>query len=854
VARSGHGQPRLATPLIERPQFRDRLDTGRPLTVLRAPAGFGKTTLAAQWLRDRAAPTKITAWLRPPATDDPNVFWSAVVEALARAGLSVTADTDSSAPRAALDLALRLDGPPVLLVIDDLDNVSDPTVDEHLVQLLREAPRLRLLITLSGGRRFRAGRVTNLDTANVAAADLLFTVDETTKLAAALMAPQPAITAETVHRQCAGSPALTRAVLVEIADRRPPAGEAEVVAIVDEIAGDFLRDRVNRAPAARGLLNFALTTSAAEELTVSLVEALTEDPAAESYLEHWAGAGALLVDRRGGEPVYRWPPAARRLLAAELYRQHPERIAPLHALLAKAYLDDHPGWAIGHAVQAQDWALVVRVIDTAWRALLVEQRERLYDAITATPPSFLRTSRRATAMRDVMLQVPAYNMLTTNVLPGAPEALEVLSRSDNAPEQLDVALAVLVAFRNCASVEAARSVALRVLDFARATRAAHPAAIAKLFPSVLAQVGAALLAAGDRGRALDPYREAYQRASEGAFDYVARDAASKLAFIHALDGDLRRASLWLQRYEDAPATSSWLSTYFEPAVATAALLTALDRLAIREAVGISNQVTPPLFPDRLRGLYLYGRALLALHDGTTADLLDELDEASSEQRDLATAGGHEAALLAAAKADLLLALGRGNQARAVLLGDHRDHPALRVSHARLALLTGDHATALRYTNDPQWERRASVRGRQELALIHAVAAHRCGHRTIATQTLNRVAEAARATGALRPFVTVPRHELHQMAADAPAAAALLASEPVARHPDMFPESVPVVTLTQREQLVLEKLATGLTLQQTADALVVSYNTIRTQQASIYRKLGVDARADAVTRARQCGLL
>jgi LuxR family maltose regulon positive regulatory protein len=71
---------------------------------------------------------------------------------------------------------------------------------------------------------------------------------------------------------------------------------------------------------------------------------------------------------------------------------------------------------------------------------------------------------------------------------------------------------------------------------------------------------------------------------------------------------------------------------------------------------------------------------------------------------------------------------------------------------------------------------------------------------------------------------------------------------------MFPESVPVVTLTQREQLVLEKLATGLTLQQTADALVVSYNTIRTQQASIYRKLGVDARADAVTRARQCGLL
>ncbi|HEX3336438.1 MAG TPA: LuxR C-terminal-related transcriptional regulator [Jatrophihabitans sp.] len=854
MARSGHGQPRLATPLIERPQLRDRLDSGRPLTVLRAPPGFGKTTLAAQWLRDRAAPTKITAWLRPRATDDPDVFWSAVVEALARAGLCVTA---SSAPRTALDLALRLDGPPVLLVIDDLDNVSDPTVDDHLVQLLREAPRLRLLITLPGGRRLRAGRVVDLDTTTVAAADLLFTVEETTELAAALMAPQPAITAETVYRECAGSPALTRAVLVEIADRRPPAGEAEVVAIVDEIAGDFLRDRVRREPAAAGLLDFALTTSAAEELTVSLVEALTEDRAAKSYLEHWAGTGALLVDRRGGEPVYRWPAAARRLFAAELHRRQPERIAALHARLAEAYLDDHPGWAIGHAVQAQDWALVVRVVDTGWRALLVEHRERLYDAITATPPSFLRTSRRATAMRDVMLQVPASSMLTTNVLPAAPEALDVLSRSDNAPEQLDVALAVLVAFRNCASVEDARGFALRVLHFARATRAAHPAAIAKLFPSVLAQVGAALLAAGDRGRALDPYREAYQRAAEGSFDYVARDAASKIAFIHGLDGDLRRASLWLQRYEDAPATSSWLSTYFEPAVATAALLSALDRLAIRDAVGISDLVAPPLFPDRLHSLYLYGRALLALHDGTTADLLDELDEldeASSEQRDLAVAGRHDGALLAAAKADLLLALGRGNQARAVLFGEHRDHPALRVGHARLALLTGDHASALRYANDPRWERRAGMRSRQELTLIHAVAAHRCGHRSIATQALNRVAEAARATGALRPLVTVPRHELLQLVDDVPAAAELLVAEPVAQHPDVFPESVPVVTLSQREQLVLEKLAAGLTLQQTADALVVSYNTIRTQQASIYRKLGVDARADAVARARQWGLL
>jgi LuxR family maltose regulon positive regulatory protein len=322
--------------------------------------------------------------------------------------------------------------------------------------------------------------------------------------------------------------------------------------------------------------------------------------------------------------------------------------------------------------------------------------------------------------------------------------------------------------------------------------------------------------------------------------------------IHALDGDLHQTAVWLARYEDAPPASSWLTTYFEPAATTARLLAALDRMSIAEAGEISGRLVPPLFPDGMRGLYLYARALLALHDGRAADLLDELDEPQRHQ--VATGPPYEPALLAAARVDLLLALGRGNQARAVLLGRHRDHPALRLGHARLALLTGDHAGALRYAHDPQWERRAGMRSRQEMLLVHAVAAHRTGAHDLAAQSLHRAAEAARATGALRPFTTVPRAELRAIAGDLPALRDLLDTEQLARHPDVFPERVPVANLTQRERLVLKKLASGLTLQQTADALVVSYNTIRTQQASIYHKLGVDSRADAVARARQWSLL
>jgi DNA-binding CsgD family transcriptional regulator len=68
--------------------------------------------------------------------------------------------------------------------------------------------------------------------------------------------------------------------------------------------------------------------------------------------------------------------------------------------------------------------------------------------------------------------------------------------------------------------------------------------------------------------------------------------------------------------------------------------------------------------------------------------------------------------------------------------------------------------------------------------------------------------------------------------------------------------VTVARLTDREARVLEKLAGGLIVQQTADALVVSYNTVKTQQRSVFHKLGVDNRADAdaVARARRWGLL
>jgi DNA-binding CsgD family transcriptional regulator len=60
-------------------------------------------------------------------------------------------------------------------------------------------------------------------------------------------------------------------------------------------------------------------------------------------------------------------------------------------------------------------------------------------------------------------------------------------------------------------------------------------------------------------------------------------------------------------------------------------------------------------------------------------------------------------------------------------------------------------------------------------------------------------------------------------------------------------------LTRRERVVLANLAEDVTLEQIANRLFVTRNTVKSQVRSVYRKLGVSTRADAVAWARQAGL-
>jgi LuxR family maltose regulon positive regulatory protein len=186
--------PPPRTVVVPRPRLIDRLEAGLQgkLTVITAPAGYGKITLVSAWHATEAGQAWPLAWLAlDPNDNDPVRFWTYVISALqtVQPGLgtdrcagpaSVTHASSLGAILTLLINALARIPHPVVLVRDDYHAITAPAIHESLTFLLEHQPaRLRLVITSRSApplplMRLRArGEVSDLR-----AADLSFTTTE----------------------------------------------------------------------------------------------------------------------------------------------------------------------------------------------------------------------------------------------------------------------------------------------------------------------------------------------------------------------------------------------------------------------------------------------------------------------------------------------------------------------------------------------------------------------------------------------------------------------------------------------------------------------------------------------------
>lgn len=209
--------PRAPAVLVAKPTLTTLLDRHEPLTVLRAPKGFGKTALVSSWARSRAADVDLV-WIScrlPSLLSDgmPAPFWARLADEMWRSGLSVV-EPGRAPGRSDVVAALARRSEPLCVVVDDFDDNTDPQVAGELLDLLRRFDTLDVVVLARSERTAESLLASTVDSVVLGPQDLLLGVDDAADLVAALGHD---LSAEQVHRlvrDTGGWPALLRAVLV----------------------------------------------------------------------------------------------------------------------------------------------------------------------------------------------------------------------------------------------------------------------------------------------------------------------------------------------------------------------------------------------------------------------------------------------------------------------------------------------------------------------------------------------------------------------------------------------------------------------------------------------------------------
>lgn len=846
------GQPRLGVQAIPRPALLAKLDAYAPLTVLRAPLGFGKTTLLNQWL-ETAAPSLRVGRLRLLRDSVEEDLWGGLLETLAAIGFIVAERRRENEPLLSLvRRTLAGDTTRTLLVLDDFDHIEGNEVDGELLTLLDDLPHLHLVVCVRSRQHFRGARFSGLQVVELGVAQLALTVEETERLleTAGVQYDDPAELAERIQRRTSGWPDLTRALVIQ---------EADGAHADPELTVDFVVGRLLPVLGSGDRVEFALATSLLDRIPVALAEQYAGEhaEAAQLWLRRFEADGVLTSHTEGDGVVYEWPRVIRDALRHELQRRDPGQVKALHARASAWYVSHgRPAEALTHATHAQDWDLVVRIVEAHGPLLLLEHRGPLLDALTRAPLGAMKRSPLALAVRALRLEVADDETLAALPrLPADATALADLGRAPNAASTLVTSTVVLGALRAAGRWEQARAEALHLEQVALAAASSWLPDVSARVPHALLQVAVTRMLADDLAGAWTPLRRGLESVSSHTPSHMERNLHSKLAVSLAVTGETREAAAALEQYDATVPVDGWLGRRVASTAATARVLGAVDLLDLQTARSALYATPADLEFDEFWAYHAFAAGLFALHNGEAARGLRELVRVRALHRGLTTEGSTAAHLLAALESDLQLALGRVNHALVALRNVGLREHLLRVPYARLALVSGDPDLALSVADDHNWHTRAPSRPAATMQLIKAVAHFRKGHDEAAARALRVAVDEARGHDLLSPFTTVPLRELWQIAAALPSEYLEHLQQPaLIAAPAVFPEYAELLSLTKREQLILSWLATGTRVQDIAAELYISYNTVKGHLRALYGKLGAASRTEAVSAAVALGLL
>ncbi len=358
------------------------------MTLVSAPAGFGKSTLLAEWLAAAETDGRAVAWLSLDAGDnDPGLFWTYVAAALNAAapepGMSgfVEAARPTSSQEALTvllnDLAV-LDRD-VALVLDDYHVIESREVHDGIAFLLDHMPsNLHLFLASRADPPLPLARLrARGELVEVRAADLRFSSGEASAYLTSVMnLPLTAQEVATLDVRTEGWIAALQLAALSMQGRDDLAGFVAGFDGNDRYIVDYLVEEVLQSQQ-QEVRAFLLKTSILSRMNAALGDAVTGHGNSRAMLEALDRGNLFLVPLDDRRHWYRYHHLFAEVLQARLVDERSDEVPELHRR-ASAWYAEHgePDAAIQHALTAEDYVLAATLIETALPALARDRRER----------------------------------------------------------------------------------------------------------------------------------------------------------------------------------------------------------------------------------------------------------------------------------------------------------------------------------------------------------------------------------------------------------------------------------------------------------------------------------------------
>lgn len=356
-------------------------DTTAKLILVDAPAGFGKTTLVAQW-RASAVEKRPFAWISLDRGDnDPVRLWWHVVSALQRAcpdlgGGRTLWQRGTDGPdlvgtlRVLVNELAALDTP-VVLVLDDYHVIRDRSCHEQLgFMLLHLPPSVQVVLITRADPPLPLARLRATgDLAEIRMCELRFTAAETAALVYAVAGIQLSDpeAADLVART-EGWPAGMYLAALSLRGSPSPGSFIREFTGNNRFIVDFLAEEVlnRQSPEVR---RFLLSTSILERFTAPLCDAVAGTSNAVDVIDHLEQANLFLVPLDDQRRWYRYHHLFAQMLRSQLARTEPDLIPALHRRACSWHrLSGSAEEAIGHAIAVDDFPGAVELIASHWYA------------------------------------------------------------------------------------------------------------------------------------------------------------------------------------------------------------------------------------------------------------------------------------------------------------------------------------------------------------------------------------------------------------------------------------------------------------------------------------------------------